>query len=163
LLRSVHLRACVIVAAAFATVVTPELYAAKDVLMLPSWIAVQRQREAATRQAVQFIASQSGPALCSTPTYCYWAGKPFEVDPFNFGQAVLTRRRPVTDLTDRIIAGDYGTIELFDAWDDAGLPVNRQIDIRSALMTAIARNYQEVPVSDVPSSFWVRKASGAGG
>jgi len=163
LLRSVHLRAWVIVAAAFATVVTPDLYAAKDVLMLPSWLAVQRQREAATRQAVRFIASQPGPALCSTPTYCYWAGKPFEVDPFNFGQAVLTRQKPVTELTDRIVAGYYGTIELFDAWDDAALPAGRQVDIRAALMTAIARSYQEVPVSDVPSSFWVRKTPGAGG
>jgi hypothetical protein len=163
LLRSMQLRACVIVAAAFATVVTPELYAAKDLLMLPSWLAVQRQREAATRQAVQFIASQPAPALCSTPIYCYWAGKPFEVDPFNFGQAVLTRQKPVTELTDRIVAGYYGTIELFDAWDDAALPAGRQVDIRAALMTAIARSYQEVPVSDVPSSFWVRKTPGAGG
>jgi len=163
LLRAAHLRACVIVAAAFATVVTPDFYTAKDVLMLPSWLAVQRQREAATRQAVQFIAGQPGPALCSTPTYCYWAGKPFEADPFNFGQAVLTRQRPVAELTDRIIAGDYGTIEFFDAWDDAALPANRQVDIRSAVMAAIEQRYRQVPVADVPSSFWVRKTPGAGG
>jgi len=163
LARSAHLRACVIVAAVFATVFTPDLYAAKDVVTLPSWIAVQRQREAATRQVVQFIASQPGPALCSTPTYCYWAGKPFEVDPFNFGQAVLTRQKPVTELTDRIVAGYYGSIELFDAWNDAALPAGRQVDIRAALMAAIARNYQQVPVADVPSSFWVRKSPGAGG
>jgi hypothetical protein len=163
LMRYARLRACVIVAAAFATVLTPDLYTAKDVLTLPSWLTVQRQREATTRLAVQFIASQPGPALCSTPTYCYWAGKPFEIDPFNFGQAVLTQRKSVTELTDRIDAGYYGTIEFFDAWDDAALPASRQVDIRAALMAAIARSYRQVPVTDVPSSFWVRKTPGTGG
>jgi hypothetical protein len=160
--RCGHLRACVIVVAAFAAVVTPDLYIAKDVLMLPSWLVVQRQREAATRLAVQFIAGQPGPVLCSTPVYCYWAGKSFEVDPFNFGQAVLTGQKPVTALTDRIVAGDYGAVELFDAFDDASLPAGRGVDIRAALMAALAHGYREVPVSRVPSSFWVRKASGAG-
>jgi hypothetical protein len=69
----------------------------------------------------------------------------------------------LTDLTDRIVAGDYGVIEFFDAWDDPALPASRQIDLRAALMAAIARSYREVPVNGGPSSYWLRKAPGAGG
>ncbi len=161
--RYAHLRACVIAAAAFATVVTPDLYTAKDVLTLPSWLVVQRQREAATRVAVQFIASQPGPALCSTPAYCYWAGKPFEVDPFNFGQAVLTGKKPLSELTDRIVAGYFGAIELYDAWDDPSISARYQTDFWPTLKAAIGQGYRQVPVTPGASSFWVRKAPGAGG
>jgi len=161
--RYVHLRACVIVAAAFATILTPELYTAKDILTLPSWLAQQREREAATRTAVQFIAAQPGPALCSTPTLCYWAGKSSEVDPFSFGEAVLTRQKPISAVTDRIDAGYYGSIELYDAWDDLALPVSSRGDLWPAILAAVARNYREVPVKFGSSSFWVRKAPGAGG
>lgn len=158
-----YLRVCIILAAAFATVVTPDLYAAKDVLMLPSWLAVQRQRETENLKAVQFLADQSGPVLCSTPSLCYWAGKSFEVDPFNFGEAVLTRHKPLTDVTNRIDAGYYSTIELFDAWDNAALPPGSRADIWSAIRAAVARGYREVPVNHGASTFWVRKTPGAGG
>jgi hypothetical protein len=161
--RYVHPRACVIVAAAFATMVTPELYSAKDILMLPSWLAQQREREAATVRAVQFIASQPGPALCSTPTLCYWAEKSSEVDPFSFGEAVLTRQKSVTAVTDRIDAGYYGSIELYDAWDDPALPADRRGDMWPAILAAVGRSYREVPVKFGASSFWVRKSPGAGG
>jgi len=161
--RHAHLRACVIVAAAFATLVTPELDTAKDVLLLPSWLAQQRQREAESLKAVHFIAAQPGPALCSTPALCYWAGKPFEVDPFNFGQAVLTRHKPVTEVTDRIVAGYYGSIELFQAWDDDPRPTKSHDNVWPALLAAVARSYREVPVNNGPSSFWVRKTPGTDG
>jgi hypothetical protein len=162
-LRYPHVRACVIVAAVVATTLTPELNTAKDVLLLPSWLAEQRQRETEAVKAVRFIAAQPGPALCSTPAYCYWAGKPHEVDPFNFGEAVLTRHRPATDLTDRIVAGYYGSIELYQAWDDDALPAKSRSSVWPAVQAAVARSYREVPVNNGPSSFWVRKAAGAGG
>jgi hypothetical protein len=162
LLRYVHLRACVIVAAMLATTLAPGPHTAKDVLVLPSWLAQQREHEAATIKAVQVIASQPGPALCSTPAQCYWAGKSSEVDPFNFGEAVLTGQKPVIAVTDRIDAGCYGSIELHDAWDDLALPANSRSDIRPAILAAVARSYHKMPVNHGASSFRVRKTPGAG-
>jgi hypothetical protein len=140
LLRHVHLRACVIVAATLATALAPELYTAKDVWVLPCWLAQQREHDAATINAAQVIASQPVPALCSTPALCYWAGRSSEVDPFNFGEAVLTRQQPVTAVTDRIDAGYYGSIELNDAWHDLALPANSPGDISPAILAAVARS-----------------------
>jgi hypothetical protein len=57
LLRYVHLRAWVIVAATLAATLAPELYTAKNVLVLPSWLAQRREHDAATINAVQVIAS----------------------------------------------------------------------------------------------------------
>jgi len=85
------------------------------------------------------------------------------VDPFNIGEAVLTRQHPVTAVTDRIDAGYYGSIELNDSWDDLALPANSPGDISPAILAAVARSYHEVPANHGGSSLWVRKTPGAGG
>jgi len=160
MLRCAYLRVWIIVAAALSTALAPGLYGAKDVLLLPSWLALQRQRESESLKAVRFIAAQPGPVLCSTPALCYWAGKSFDLDSFNFGEAVEMRRRPLSDLTDRILSGYYSTIELFVSKDDPSVPASSVTNIGPAIRAAVARLYREVPVNNGPSSFWVRKASG---
>ena len=84
------------------------------------------------------------------------------MDPFNFGEAVLTRQKPVIAVTDRIDAGYYGSIELYDAWDELALPANSRGDIRPAILAAVARSYHQMPVNHAASSFCVRKTPGAG-
>jgi len=155
-----YLRVWVIVAAALSTALTPDLYATKDVLLLPSWLNVQRQRESETLKAVRFIAAQPWPVLCWTPAHCYWAGKSFELDWFNFGQAVQMRQKPLSDLTDRIRSGYYSSIELFGGGEDQNIPAERRVTVWPAIQAAVAQTYREVPVNDGPSSFWVRKAPG---
>ena len=62
---------------------------AKDVIFgMTSWIRVQRTEEVRMQKVVAMLASAPGPALCETPILCYWAGKRFEIDPFNFMEGV---------------------------------------------------------------------------
>jgi len=75
------------------------------------WIVRERMREADTAKAVQFIASQPGPAICEQLMVCFWAGKPFVVDPFNYGQAVLMGTRDPEALLAEIRAHRYSTIQ----------------------------------------------------
>ena len=44
----------------------------------------------ASSENIEFIRKQQGPIMCETLAFCYWAGKPFEVDVFNVGQKLLT-------------------------------------------------------------------------
>ncbi len=67
-------------------------------------------------------------------------GEVIRGEPFNFGEAVLTRQQPVTAVTDRIDAGYYGSIELNDAWHDLALPANSPGDISPAILAAVARS-----------------------
>ena len=66
-------------------------------------------------------------------------------------------------VTDRIDAGYYGSIELYDAWDDLGLPANSSGDIWPAILAVVVRSNHEVPVYHGASSFWVHKTPGAAG
>jgi hypothetical protein len=75
---------------------------------------------------------------------------------------VLTHKKPVSEITDRIDAGYYAAIELFDAWEDGGLAASRRGDMWPDILAAVARRYREVAVNRGPSSFWVRKGPGAG-
>ena len=46
-------------------------------------------REASWRPVIERIAAAPGPAGCEMLSLCYWAGKPYQVDMFNFTQSVL--------------------------------------------------------------------------
>lgn len=95
-----------------AAILGPRTTATRDVLMLPGWVEYQRQRAAQTISLVQVIRQQPGPVLCVAPIFCYWAGKDFEVDFFNFNQAIVTGRMTDAPLRQRITQGFYGAIVL---------------------------------------------------
>ena len=64
--------------------------------------------------------ARPGRALCETLSFCYWAGKPAEVDVFNTGQQFATGARSDADLIRRIDAHDFSVME-FDTLDPFAL------------------------------------------
>lgn len=110
--RLPSLRLWAVCVAAFAATFGPGVGIAKDVMLMPQWMAAQRQRGADTWRIVSFTAAQKGPALCETPVFCYWAGKRVELDTFNFEQGLVTGKITDDRLVQRIIAGRYAAISL---------------------------------------------------
>jgi len=106
------LRLWAIGAYAFAAVVSAGLVATKGQLLLRPWIASERAREAASLTAIRAVASRPAPALCENLAICYWAGKPLELDAFNFGQGVIAGTKQERPVLQRIASGGYGAIEL---------------------------------------------------
>jgi hypothetical protein len=97
---------------AVAALVNAGLVGTKDELLLRPWIAAQRAREAATLETMRMLAARPGPALCENPALCYWAGKPFELDPLNFEEAVTAGTKDEGIVLGRIASGYYGIVEL---------------------------------------------------
>jgi hypothetical protein len=90
------------------------LVGAKDVIFaMPSWIMVQRTEEFRMQKVVTMLASAPGPALCETPILCYWAGKKFEVDPFNFMEGVAAGIKNEDTVLERLRSSYYGIVQVF--------------------------------------------------
>jgi hypothetical protein len=107
------------------------------------WLAGQQARVAAAQRIVATIAAQRGPILCEDLLLCYWAGKPFEIDAFNYREALLLGRDPAP-LLDRIARHQFGAIELNRI--DSRLP--------EPIQTAIRTHY--APAASVPGLFLPR-------
>jgi hypothetical protein len=118
---------------AIAAVVNAGLVGTKDELLLRPWIAAQHAREAASLATIRILAERPGPALCENPAFCYWAGKPFEFDSFNFEEGVAAGTKNEGMILQRISSGVYGAVELGDA--DQGRPTFLGPRILAAVMT----------------------------
>ena len=53
-------------------------------------VVALRGSEARWQEAVAMIRSAQGPVACELPALCYWAGRPFLVDFYNYGQKLRT-------------------------------------------------------------------------
>jgi hypothetical protein len=93
-----------------------------------AWFASLDQRAASASRGVALIAAQPGPALCEDLLLCYWAGKSFEVDVFNYAQAVRAGTRGPGALLARIERGEFGAIQLNEA--DNRMPARFQAAMR---------------------------------
>jgi len=109
--RQPALRRWAIGSYAVAALVNAGIVGTKDELLLRPWIAAQHAREAATLETVRMIAGRPGPALCENPALCYWAGKPFELDPLNFEEGVAAGTKDEGIVLGRIASGYYAAIE----------------------------------------------------
>jgi len=87
---------------------------------------------AATRVDVAYLKDRPGPALCEKLSLCYWAGKPAEVDVFNFVEAVRAGTRDQDDLARLLDQRYFATIEL-----DA----KSRLDELPRVRAALKRNY----------------------
>jgi hypothetical protein len=143
------LRLWAICAVAFATLCDGGLASAKDMLLLPQWLALQRARAAETDAVVAFIAARPGPALCETAVFCYWAGKPFELDAVNFRQGVAAGITRQDTLVDRLAHGYYATIAL-DRPETANT-------LTPEALAALRAGYVEVPVANPRQVVYVAK------
>ena len=106
------LRGWAVLAITVAVLSTPGFPPTKEILE-PSWYAAQRARADEVRQVVAAIRAVPGPAVCEQQVYCFWAGKPYEVEQFNFVQGVRLGVKSEQPLLDRLEAGYFGTI----LWD----------------------------------------------
>jgi hypothetical protein len=106
------LRLWVIGACATALIIDVGVGADRSIYLIRPWIAEQRTKAAQTREQVALLAEHPGPAICETPTLCYWAHKPFEVDPFNFVQGVRAGIKDDRELLQRVASGYYGAVQV---------------------------------------------------
>jgi hypothetical protein len=126
---------------AFAALINAGLIGTKDEFLLRPWIAMERARAAATAATVRLLAEQRpGPVLCDTPIICYWAHKPLELDPFNFGQGVIAGTKDERIVLQRIATGYYSAIELGGEPDPA-----RPGFLGPRLPAAVAARYRKLP------------------
>ncbi|MCA7119203.1 MAG: hypothetical protein LGL72_07305, partial [Acidibrevibacterium sp.] len=54
-----------------------------------SWNRQINDKENVTKKIIEVIQKSNGLAICETNIYCYWAGKSFYIDRFNFEQKIL--------------------------------------------------------------------------
>jgi hypothetical protein len=106
------LRLWVIAACALALIADVGIRSDRSIYFIKPWIAEQRVKEEQTREEIALLIEHPGPAICETPILCYWAHKPFEVDPFNFVQGVHARIKDAKLLRQRVASQYYGVVEV---------------------------------------------------
>ena len=102
-----------------------------------------RDFRAQSLRDIDFLKSQSGPALCDQLSLCLWAGKGAQVDVFNVGEQIKTGARDPSAVAAMIAAHRFAALQLQDM--DAMGPVVR---------AAIAQNYR-LHHSDDNGGFWI--------
>jgi hypothetical protein len=145
------LRRWAISAYAFAAVINAGLVGKQEEILLRPWIAMERARVAATEATVRLLADHPGPVLCETPILCYWAGKPLELDPFNFGQGVIAGTKDERIVLRHIDAGYYGAIEFSGEPDPA-----KPSFLGPRLQAAAAARYRKLPPRPGASIVYVK-------
>jgi len=71
-----------------------------------------KQREQALLADVAFLKAHPGPTICETILLCYYAGKPFEYDPYNAGEMMLKGIKPEAQIVNRLESGYYSVVQL---------------------------------------------------
>jgi hypothetical protein len=84
------------------------------------WLHPMADDAATAQRDIAFIHAHPGRALCEMLSFCYWAGKPAEVDVFNTGQQFATGARSDADLIRQIDARAFAVME-FDALEPFAL------------------------------------------
>src|SRR5258706_1324146 len=106
------LRLWVIGACAIALMVDIGINADRNIYLIRPWIADLHVKEAQAREQIALLMEHPGPAICETPVLCYWAHKPFEVDPFNFMQGLHAGIKDDKALRQRVASGYYGVVQI---------------------------------------------------
>ncbi|WP_181707971.1 hypothetical protein [Chthonobacter rhizosphaerae] len=91
-------------------------------------------REAHYVDLIDSLARTDGPVACHMLSMCFWAGKPLELEFFNYGQKLKTGRVTPDLLMERIRTRYYGRLQLQDDFFDKNL-------VPEALEQAILENY----------------------
>jgi hypothetical protein len=100
---------------------------------------------------VNFIAAQPGPALCESLLRCYYAGKPYLIDPFNSTSLVRLGKLDGNEWVQRIANHEYGAIQTYAPVTLMDRPNARFPD---AVLDAIDRNYK-VAVQDAKTVIYI--------
>lgn len=86
------------------------------------------------------VAATSGRVACETPAICYWAGKPFEIDFFLYGQHSAIHHDAAA-LAHALAEHRFAAIEL-----DRELPRLAPGEIRSPLHALVSQSYRSILV-----------------
>ena len=68
-------------------------------------------REAETAEEIAFLAKQPGPVACEDLSFCYWAGKGFEIDFFLLGEKLKQGSIDPRTVTERLRSHYYAAIQ----------------------------------------------------
>ena len=125
---AVRLRPIALRLAAFAVMIVPmavkvEHHARANLAQLA---AIDRT-DAQWRDAIAFLAAQKGPIACERTALCYWSGKPYALDVFNYGQKLHLGHDPI-GLRERLAGREFAALvevrSARDGDDDAHLPAD---------------------------------------
>lgn len=72
-----------------------------------------------------FLRAQPGPAICESLLRCYYAGKPYEIDPFNSTRFVRANKLDSGEIVRKIEKHQYGAIQLNRPVESFKRPSNR--------------------------------------
>jgi hypothetical protein len=135
----------------FGNVLVPVLLALPAIgslLFLPIQLVVDSQLaafrpefETETSQAVEFLKSRTGPALCENLLLCYEAEKPMLYDAFYVNSQVKTGRIREDDIVRTIASGQFRTIEMEMGAGETFAAVERH-RFSAGIMRAIAEHYR---------------------
>jgi hypothetical protein len=97
---------------------------------------IDRHEKIAKAEAeVALLATTPGPAACQTLSFCYWAGKRFELDFFNTRQKIANGRFTDAGLLAKVADKYYGAVEISD-----GAPPDQRLPDRVA--ASLRANYK---------------------
>jgi len=76
-------------------------------------------------QETSFLRAHPGPAICESLLRCYYAGKPYEIDPFNSTRFVRANKLDSGEIVRKIEMHQYGAIQLNRPVESFKRPSNR--------------------------------------
>jgi hypothetical protein len=100
---------------------------------------------------VNFIAAQPGPALCESLLRCYYAGKPYVIDPFNSTSLVRLGKLDGNEWVQRIANKEFGAIQTYQSVALMDRPNARFPD---AVLDAIDQDYK-IAVQDSKTVIYI--------
>lgn len=119
----------------------PLLVAGRGAFAGQASLELDLQRQVPWQQSIDRIAAAPGPLACETLALCYWAGRPSEIDFFNFGQYAGLHPAFADGLVGRIGDGRLALIQEDGGSGSARLP--------AAVNAAIAARYR--PAQQAPT------------
>ena len=137
--------------AAIATALAVLLIAFRFIMLSPSTprayasVAADLSREPQWAETIERIHTELDPVACETLALCYWAGRPSEIEFFNFGQRALIEPDFEAIFAANVEAGTIGLIQREITGGAKRLP--------PALEALIASHYREA--TKTPTALWV--------
>ncbi len=145
-------RTLLIAAAGLAIFVSPDVTDLQGIVRPAAFAARLQARALATSRIVSTLRASPGPALCETLLYCFWAGKPFVVEPFNLSQRVLQRATADAPLLQRIARGDIAIAALDGSPGPSGASL-----LSPAVWQALQSRFQAINVPDTRTTLFVAR------
>ena len=128
----------------------PDVTDLKSLVTPTIFTARMHERELATRRIVAALSAAPGPAICEILAYCYWAGKPFEVEPFNLSQRMLAGAGADATLVERLRRREFAAAAV------DGSPPPEGASLFSAAVWAALRSGYEVAALSGTTTVFVR-------